>query len=109
MFLWRACWHIGVANSRALLAAGIYDSSVNRWLLAGWQSISGGEVEVAEAEAGAAAGPSPTGIIKERACELVTAVLEPLRSDADRERYITEGLALCLRRGLTSVQTNDAR
>lgn len=113
VFLWRSCWHIGVANSRALLAAGIYDSSASgprRWLLACWRSVDGGVIDAEEdVDEEGAVTVAPTGILKERACEFVTAVLDSLRGEPERETFISEGLALCLRRGLTSVQTNDAR
>ena len=62
---------------------------------------------------------SPTGIIKERATELIVAAQqnqsvsgsESTRS-ADLEqklRFIKEGMALCARVGLTSVHSNDER
>lgn len=49
----------------------------------------------------------PTGVLRERAVELVVAVMGK-KSPGELERFISEGLRLCLRMGLTSVQTNDA-
>jgi predicted amidohydrolase YtcJ len=49
-FLWRACFHIGVANSRALELAGV----------TGAESIAGGIIDL-DADC------APTGIIREAA------------------------------------------
>ena len=62
----------------------------------------------------------PTGILKERATELITAAQQNhSTADGDAEgravaleqkmRFIREGMALCARVGLTSVHTNDER
>lgn len=76
------------------------------------QSPSGGVIELDEAG-------SPTGIIKERATELITAAQqnqalegsEGARGAAleQKLRFIKEGMALCARVGLTSVHSNDER
>ncbi len=49
----------------------------------------------------------PTGILKETAVELVTAAIAQYRTQADKRKYLSEGMALCARLGLTAVQTND--
>ena len=77
------------------------------------QSPAGGVIEVDEAGI-------PTGILKERATELITAAQQNhATADGDAEgravaleqkmRFIREGMALCARVGLTSVHTNDER
>lgn len=91
VFLWRACWHIGVANSAALRAASIdLDQTVF--------VVPGGEVEVDAT--------GPTGILKERATERIVAAIGT-KSFADKKRFIETGLDLCRRKGLTACQTND--
>ena len=91
IFLWRACWHIGVANTCALERAGIsLDQS--------YFEVPGGVVEVAE--------NSPTGIVKERACELITKAMGE-KTYEQKLKFIKDGLAVCAKFGLTSVQTND--
>ena len=62
-------------------------------------SVPGGVVEVAD-------GGGVTGVLKERAVELVTAAMG-MKSEEDKEAFIARGLELCSRFGLTSVQTND--
>jgi predicted amidohydrolase YtcJ len=49
----------------------------------------------------------PTGILRERAVELIVAVMGK-KSPQDTLRFISEGLRLCSSVGLTSVQANDA-
>lgn len=49
----------------------------------------------------------PTGILRERAVELVLAVMGS-KSQEEKIKFISEGMKNCLRVGLTAVQTNDA-
>lgn len=91
MFLWRACWHIGVANTFAF-------DVINIDLHSGEYFVEGGVVDVIDSV--------PTGIFRERAVELVTRVMNT-KSLQQRKAFITEGLNLCASMGLTSVQTND--
>lgn len=92
IFLWRACWHIGVANTSAMLKAGI-------GLDCSGIHIEGGAIDTENG--------SPTGIFRERAVELMTMKAMGNKSQSDLCRFIKEGLALCVQSGLTSVQTND--
>jgi len=90
VFLWRACWHIGVCNSLALQAADIDENTV----------CEGGVVDVSE-ETGLA-----TGILRERAVEKIVAVMG-IKTFEQKKQFIKDGLSLCMKSGLTSVQTND--
>jgi predicted amidohydrolase YtcJ len=49
----------------------------------------------------------PTGILKERAVELVLSVVGK-KSNEEMKSFIIDGLNLCVKMGLTAVQTNDA-
>ena len=91
IYLWRACWHIGVANSLALEKSGI-DLTATSF------TIPGGVIEVDE--------HGPTGILKERAVELVLKAMGS-KSTSDKRNFIEDGLAICRKFGLTAVQTND--
>lgn len=61
----------------------------------------------------------PTGIIKERATELIVAAQQNQSSEGSESarsaaleqklRFLREGMALCARVGLTSVHSNDER
>ncbi len=91
-FLWRICFHIGVASTSALKAGGID-------VLDPKSDIQGGSID--RDSMGAA-----TGILRETAVEFVTGHIT--ESDRDvQKRYILDGLQECLEAGLTSVQTND--
>eukprot|EP01038_Epipyxis_sp_PR26KG_P013210 gene13210-17703_t len=95
IFLWRACWHIGVANTAALVIAnisldGLAEPIVNGGVIDMFPNISDG----------------PSGILRERAVELVTAVMN-VKSFDQKRQFISDGLNLCVKSGLTSVQTND--
>jgi hypothetical protein len=46
------------------------------------------------------------GLLKETAVRLVLSA-QSEKTESEREKFITEGLQLCLRSGLTAVQTND--
>lgn len=48
----------------------------------------------------------PNGIFKEAAVQLVTAAMGK-KTHQEKEKGISEGLACCIRSGLTAVQTND--
>lgn len=100
-FLWRACWHIGVCNTLALQQAGIMPSiTATSSATNAAPAVTGGLIEI-DAVSG-----TPTGILKERAVELITNVMNKKRYE-DHKKFIKEGLNLCCRNGLTSVQTND--
>ena len=48
----------------------------------------------------------PTGMIKERATELIIKAMG-VKSQHDKKKFILDGLDICRKFGLTSVQTND--
>ncbi|ETV94660.1 hypothetical protein, variant 1 [Aphanomyces invadans] len=96
IYLWRACFHIAVVNSKALDVAGLDTSPHPTWAQCG-----GGGVVDLDCEG------IPTGILRESAVNLVQrCILET--SDAVRTQYLQLGLQTCLEFGLTGVQTNDA-
>lgn len=73
------------------------------------QSPPGGVIEVD------AAG-NPTGVLKERAVELIVAAQQRLQRGDNSDpsaalqqkmRFLREGMDVCVRAGLTTVQTND--
>jgi predicted amidohydrolase YtcJ len=99
VFLWRACWHIGVGNSKALELAGIGLSCTEF-------DITGGVVDLYDADEAREGNAGPSGVLRERACELVTAAMGAKEAKS-MTKFIEEGLTLCSRVGLTSVQTND--
>ena len=101
VFLWRACWHIGVANTRALQLARVVAVAANGDVAAEptTKSPPGGVIDVD-------AGGCPVGILRERAVEVMVAAMAKKTPDESR-RYVERGLALCVARGLTAVQTND--
>jgi predicted amidohydrolase YtcJ len=120
VFLWRACWHIGVANTAALQLARVmkvqhcatHDSNLTRTEISSFESSSSAEEEpLLNSPHGGVidlgGDGCPTGILRERAVELVVTSMGK-KSPGELERFISEGLGLCLRMGLTSVQTNDA-
>ncbi|MCA9860267.1 MAG: amidohydrolase family protein, partial [Thermomicrobiales bacterium] len=86
VLLFRACHHIGVANSAALALAGIDESTGNP---------DGGQIDRDEAG-------MPTGVVRETALGLVQeAIAEPTGSDL--ERYIERGLRAFQTAGVTST------
>ena len=92
VFLWRACWHIGCANTAGLAIAG----------LAAGQAIPetpGGLVDVDEEG-------NPTGVLRERATDLITPFTEE-KDPAVRRKFFLAGVAACLANGLTALQSND--
>lgn len=91
VFLWRACWHIGLANSAALTACGID-------LTKAPEAPPGGVIDFD--------GTSVTGILRERAVEVVMREICN-KSNEEKKMFIKNGLDMCLRYGLTTVQTND--
>lgn len=93
VFLWRACWHIGVANTVALEKANVFQR------LESGEELIGGVIEVDSNN-------KPTGILKERAVELITSI-SSIKTDSELENFILEGLDICKNFGLTTVQTND--
>lgn len=85
VYLKRTCGHMGVANSRALAAAGIDAHS---------SQPDGGHIEFAQGE--------PTGLLQERAQEAITRVM-PKLSQAQLIRGIEDGGREFHRYGITSV------
>lgn len=54
----------------------------------------------------------PTGIMKERATELIVAAQQKQPAGdssalVQKMRFLTDGMAMCAKVGLTTVQTND--
>lgn len=117
VFLWRACWHIGVANTAALQLARVMkteqSASCDSNLIPATASSSESDTEglLLDSPPGGLIDMGedglPTGILRERAVELIVAVMGK-KSPAELQRFISEGLRLCSEMGLTSVQTNDA-
>jgi len=95
IFLWRACWHIGVGNTKSLTIGGIDVTATA-------QPVSGGVIDCDSDT------KLPNGILKERACELVTVTLNQ-KSPEEKIKFIKDGVDLCLSMGLTSVHTNDEK
>lgn len=91
VFLWRACWHIGVANSEAMRRANI-DLTHDTF------EVAGGVVDVENRV--------PTGIFRESAVKLIIDAVANKTPD-QIELLLKEGLRQCTRLGLTAVQTND--
>lgn len=108
VFLWRACWHIGVGNSTALRLARILPplDAAGDELVPLVKSVAGGVIEMSDGD-GDGGPPAPTGVLKERAVELMVALIKGGKAPQDQLRDIADGLGSCLRAGLTAVQTND--
>lgn len=105
VFLWRACWHIGVVNTVGLRLAKLMKPIEGSTLelteeMTLSESPPGGIIDKDEQDV-------PTGILRERAVELIVAIMGK-KSHQDISRFITEGLRLCSSMGLTSLQSNDA-
>ena len=92
VWLWRSCYHIGVANTAALAAAGLQAGKPV-------PAVDGGVVDV-DADGNA------SGVLRERATRLVTPHANE-DDDAARRQYFEAGVNLCLSNGLTSLQSND--
>ena len=91
--LYRACWHIVVANTAALVRAGIsLEPSAQ------FPSFPGMDVDAAG---------RPTGVFRETAVTRVTDHIAET-DEAVRKAYFRNALGRCVRAGLTAVQTNDA-
>jgi len=97
IFLWRVCWHIGVASYEALKRAGIDSDTTNNTS----HNIPGGIIDMDQNTG------RPTGILRETACQLITAVIKE-KDPLVRRRHVERGLQKCLEAGLTTVHTNDA-
>ncbi|GMH94542.1 hypothetical protein TrST_g12620 [Triparma strigata] len=90
VWLWRACWHIGVGNTIAMIAC-----KASTW------SGEGGVVEMTPPP-----NPTPTGVLKERACEIINPVLGS-KSESEKRSLVLDGLKMCSSMGLTAVATNE--
>ena len=88
--LLRACHHIGLVNSKALELLGIDENS---------KSPDGGIIDFKDGK--------PTGILREKALSVVTPMIQNSSSLENRVDILKEGIAECLKYGITSVQTND--
>jgi len=95
VFLWRACWHIGVANSEALTRAGILNGAPA-------PHVEGGKIDL-DADTG-----EVSGILRERAVELMVAVMGK-KTEEEKMKFLQVGLDICSSKGITSVQSNDER
>ena len=111
MFLWRVCWHIGVANTAALKLANILPpddligqdtvpSNIPTEPHHAWFNTTDGVIDV-DAEG------VPSGVLREKAAEIVRQIYAQTKSVEDRALHFENGLKLCVRNGLTGVQTND--
>lgn len=95
VFLWRACFHVGVANTAALRAAGLLDSDpADDDVGADGRSLVVRDVE-----------GRPTGLLREGACERVMRHLTD-NSPEGVAAAIKAGLLAASQAGLTAVQTN---
>ncbi|MHB9146177.1 MAG: amidohydrolase [Symbiobacteriia bacterium] len=92
VFLSRHCYHIGVANTAALKAAGLWDRST---------AIAGGIID-------RDASGWPTGILREHAKDRIDQAMPPLTA-ADYRRALRRAAAAAARQGLTSVHSNDGK
>jgi len=99
VLFWRACWHVVVCNTQALRLAGLLTEDMN--LPCDFVQPPGGIVDLD-------ASGRPTGVLRESAVELITAVTAA-KSLAQLRHNVTEGLKQCVSFGLTAVQTNDER
>ncbi|KAL7694006.1 putative metal-dependent hydrolase, composite domain superfamily, amidohydrolase 3 [Plasmopara halstedii] len=91
VLLHRACWHIAVANTKALQIAGINVNST-------CHDIDHGVIDVDE--------KGVTGVLKEDAVQIVEKhANEP--SLELRLKYIKNALKRCVQSGLTALHTND--
>jgi len=91
VYMWRACFHIGVASTAAFEACEIP--------LQNPPKMENGTIDVNED--GVA-----TGVLREGAVDLVVGHIKEPDSSV-QAKYLLDGLNECLRNGLTSVQTND--
>lgn len=88
--LTRTCGHLCAANTRALKEAGIFDNP---------PEIEGGGIDVDR-------NGVPTGILKEKAQDLVYKIIPPLNK-REIKGLILKAAENCLKEGITSVQTDD--
>jgi predicted amidohydrolase YtcJ len=100
VFLYRNCWHIGVANSAALRIAGLLPATTSDGT-AGEQcncscNVQGGVVDLDTNYV-------PTGILRETAVELVTKHMGA-QSHTEAKACYAAALQRCLQSGLTAVQ-----
>lgn len=68
VFLYRACWHIGVANTKALEIAGILEEGTGRLLV---DQVSGGKIDTEEVASGEDTHTTATGKQNDAHCSSV--------------------------------------
>eukprot|EP01031_Cornospumella_fuschlensis_P032418 gene32418-39201_t len=98
IFVWRACWHIGVCNSRALHLCGLLDHTLSVYTPL---PVQGGSVDLEEET------KLPSGILRERAVEPLVAALQKHKTPQQQRVFLQTGLRICSQAGLTCVQSND--
>eukprot|EP00039_Didymoeca_costata_P016138 m.285503 g.285503 ORF g.285503 m.285503 type:complete len:641 (+) comp16341_c0_seq15:274-2196(+) len=97
-FVFRTCWHVGIASTNALRVAGILadvDDAANFTV----PTVSGGQIDMDE-------NGVPSGVLREAA----VALMVPHMTEIDpkiRRANIMRGLTLAAQSGLTHVHTND--
>jgi predicted amidohydrolase YtcJ len=102
VFLYRNCWHIGVANSAALRIAGLLPATTSdTTAAAGDQCKCSSDVQGGVVDVGA--NGTPTGILRETAVELVTKHMGA-QSHTEAKACYAAALQRCLQSGLTAVQ-----
>eukprot|EP00930_Biecheleria_cincta_P074935 TRINITY_DN62133_c0_g1_i1.p1 TRINITY_DN62133_c0_g1~~TRINITY_DN62133_c0_g1_i1.p1 ORF type:complete len:644 (+),score=99.55 TRINITY_DN62133_c0_g1_i1:32-1933(+) len=89
--LYRRCWHICCVNSAALTLCNIQ----------GGEKVAGGEVDV-DAHGRA------TGILREGAMDELLSALKSAGSVDQHKQFLQQGMEVFLRRGCTSLLTNDS-
>lgn len=90
--LTRRCWHVCVANSKALSMCGITAAT----------EVEGGAIDRDPAG-------EPTGILREGAQDLLAPLTRREVPFEDTKRLLFEALQLCVAQGITSVHTNDSK
>eukprot|EP00667_Euglena_gracilis_P007173 EG_transcript_7241 len=88
----RRCWHVLVANSRALAECGVTRDT---------PCPAGGMMD-------RDAAGELTGVLRENSTQLVEKLLRPPTDPVALQAVLRRGLHECLRQGITAVQTNDS-
>ncbi len=89
VFLYRACNHIALVNSKALSMLDLNNIP------------NGGTIDLDD-------NGEPTGILRENAMNLAYRYIKNIPLEL-RKEYTYKGLMICMKNGLTAVQTNDAK